>query len=209
MVRLPVLARTMPRAAPSISPNTLPPAESVPLNPATGKIVKSIGVPLHPTNASGLTFSGTNQLARPGLLVLNGWVYAAFGSHCDHKPYVGYVAGFNVASGGRTLWADETGSANNQAGIWQSGGGVMSDGSGRIFFTSGNGVSPAAGPGTKPPHQLAESVVRLGRNSAGTLSAKDFFSPDSAPKLGSADTDWCSGSPMGLPLGTATYPHVL
>ena len=192
-----------------IKPGTNPLYSMFALNPATGAIVKSIGVPLHPTNASSLTFSGKNQLARPGLLALGGWVYVAFGSHCDHKPYVGYVAGFNMSSGARTLWADETGSANNQAGIWQGGGGLMSDGSGRIFFTSGNGVSPSPGAGKKPPGQLAESVVRLGKNSTGKLFARDFFSPSNAPALDSADTDWGSGSPMGLPLGTGTYPHVL
>ena len=35
MARLPVLARTTPRAAPPIAPNTLFPDDSVPLNPAT------------------------------------------------------------------------------------------------------------------------------------------------------------------------------
>jgi hypothetical protein len=192
-----------------IKPGTNPLYSLFGIDPSTGKITESIGVPVHPTNDSSLTFSGTNELARPGLLVDNGWVYAAFGSHCDHKPYVGYVAGFNVATQARTMWSDETGSANNQAGIWQGGAGLMSDGTGRIFFTSGNGVSPAPGSGTKPPGQLAESVVRLAPASSGNLSAKDFFSPNNAPALDSADTDWGAGGPMGLPLGTTTYPHVL
>jgi hypothetical protein len=179
------------------------------INPGNGKITESLGVPLHPSNDSQLTFSGTNELARPGLLLLHGWVYAAFGSHCDHKPYVGYVAGVNVSSHARTLWSDETGTVDNQAGIWQGGGGLMSDGTGRIFFASGNGISPAPGAGKTPPGQLAESVVRLGLNAAGTLSAKDFFSPSNAPSLDAADTDWGAGGPAGLPLGTATYPNVL
>ncbi len=50
-----------------------------------------------------------------------------------------------------TLWTDEAGVSDDQAGIWQSGGGLMSDGPGRIFFTSGNGISPAKGPGNEPP----------------------------------------------------------
>jgi hypothetical protein len=179
------------------------------INPGNGKITESVGVPPRPSNDSHLTFSGTNEMARPGLLLVDGWVYAAFGSHCDHKPYVGYVAGVNVSTHARTMWADETGTSNNQAGIWQGGGGLMSDGSGRIFLTSGNGISPAPATGKKPPGQLAESVVRLGKNSAGTLSARDFFSPDNAPKLDAADTDWGSGGPVGLPLGTGTYPNVL
>jgi hypothetical protein len=179
------------------------------IDPATGKITSSTGVPLHPANDSKLTFNGAKQLARPGLMVLDGWVYAAFGSHCDYTPYVGYVAGFNPATHARTMWADETKSASDQAGIWQSGAGLMSDGTGRIFFASGNGVSPPPGPGTKPPGELGDSVVRLGLNAAGALSAKDFFSPNNAPALDAADTDWGAGGPVGLPLGTASYPNVL
>ena len=61
----------------------------------------------------------------------------------------------------------------------------MSDGPGRIFVTSGNGVSPVErGPVRRPGGQLAESVIRLGVNSNGTLSAKDFFSPATAPDAG-------------------------
>ena len=68
----------------------------------------------------------------PGLLLMNGWVYSAFGSHCDHQPYTGFVSGVNIATKAHTLWTDESGVADDQAGSWQGGGGVMSDGSGRI-----------------------------------------------------------------------------
>ena len=85
----------------------------------------------------------------------------------------------------------------------------MSDGPDRIFFTSGNGISPAKAPGNKPPGQLAESVVRLQPQSDGTLPAQDFFSPANAPKLDAGDTDFGSGGPVGLPFGTTTYPDVV
>jgi len=179
------------------------------LDPVTGALVGTRFITGHPVNDSSLTFNAARQLERPGLLLMNGWVYAAFGSHCDHKPYAGYVAGVRPATKAVTLWTDESGVTGNMAGIWQSGGGLMSDGSGRIFFTSGNGVSPPARTGTSPPGQLAESVVRLGVSSTGMLSAKDFFSPANAPKLDAGDTDLGSGGPTGLPFGTSTYPALL
>lgn len=179
------------------------------LNAATGAYRLSVPISGSPTNDSSLRFIGSQQLARPGLLLMNGWIYAAFGSHCDHKPYVGYVAGVNLATHARTLWTDESGLTGDQAGIWQSGGGLMSDGRGRIIFTSGNGVSPAPGPGTKPPGQLGDSVVRLRVKTNGSLAAADFFSPANAPALDAADEDLGSGSPVGLPFGTTTYPHLL
>jgi hypothetical protein len=179
------------------------------LDPVTGARLATKFITGSPVNDSSLTFNAAQQLERPGLLLMNGWVYAAFGSHCDHKPYVGYVAGVNVATEAVTLWTDESGVTENMAGIWQSGGGLMSDGPGRIFFTSGNGVSPPARAGTSPPGQLAESVVRLAVSSTGTLSAKDFFSPANAPTLDAGDTDFGSGGPTGLPFGTSTYPALL
>jgi outer membrane protein assembly factor BamB len=178
---------------------------------STGAISYKQRIAGHPTNDKSLTLSPLNQGQRSSLLLMNGWVYASFASHCDFRSYTGYVAGFNVASTASTarttLWTDEADVSYVKGGIWQSGGGLMSDGSGRIFVTSGNGISPAPGPGNKPPGELAESVIRLGvNNTTGALSAQDFFSPGNAPKLDASDTDFGSGGPTGLPFGTATYP---
>ena len=98
---------------------------------------------------------------------------------------------------------------DDEAGIWQSGGGLMSDGPGRIFVASGNGISPPPGPGHAPPGQLAESVIRLAPQPNGTLAAKDFFSPANAPTLDAGDLDYGSAGPVGFPVGTMAYPHIL
>jgi len=179
------------------------------INIATGAITYQRQLLGSPVNDSSIKFNPKYEGQRPGLLLMNGWVYAAFASHCDISPYVGFVAGFNLTTGARTLWSDESGVTYNKAGIWHSGGGLMSDGPGRIFFTSGNGVSPPTGPGTRPPGQLAESTVRLAVSSIGSLAARDFFSPTNAPTLDSSDLDFGSGAPVGLPYGTTTYPRVL
>src|ERR1022692_3747617 len=193
--------------------NTTPGYGLFGVDPVTGAIIEHVAIGGKPANDSHITFSPAKQLERPGLLLMNGSVYAAFGSHCDHQPYAGFVSGVNVATKKATLWTDESGVSENEAGIWQSGGGVMSDGSGRIFVTSGNGISPAAGKGTSPPGQLAESVIRLAVNSNGSLAAKDFYSPDNAPTLDAGDRDFGAGGPVGLPFGTSggatSYPHVL
>ncbi|MGW3174371.1 outer membrane protein assembly factor BamB family protein [Streptomyces sp. NPDC001153] len=168
-----------------------------------------------PTNSPGHPFNAFTSLQRAGLLLLNGWVYAAFASHCDAAPYVGQVVGVKTSSRSLTLWSDEAGSGNQGAGIWQSGGGLVSDGSGRIFLTTGNGFgtgsSPSPGPGSRPPGHLGESVVRLAVNSDGSLSARDFFSPANNRTLDSHDTDLGSGGPVALPggFGTAAHPHLL
>ena len=181
------------------------------VKPGNGALTTIAGIGGTASNDSKIKFSANQQLQRPGLLLDNGWVYAAFGSHCDHNPYVGYVAGVNLATHKTTLWTDEAGLATDQAGIWQSGGGLMANSLG-IYFTSGNGVSPApVNPGSnglsKPPGTLGDSIVRLTSNGT-KLSAVDFFSPNNAPRLDAADTDWGSGGPIGLPFGTSADPNL-
>jgi hypothetical protein len=179
------------------------------INVTTGAITFTRGIYGSPSNDSHISFNGTQELQRPGLLLLNGVVYAAFSSHCDHNPYAGYVSAVNVATGNATLWTDESGATNDMAGIWQSGGGLMSDGAGRVILASGNGISPATGPGSKPPGQLAESVIRLAQNPDGTLTAQDFFSPANSATLDAGDIDYGSAGPAELPVGTTAYPHIV
>lgn len=190
------------------------------LDPATG--AEKTGFPVTiagtPTNdPTGTAFDPYREGQRPGLLLLDGVVYAAFGSHCDFGPYRGYVVGVSTTKAVQTsMWASEVGSSNQGGGIWQSGGGLMSDGSGRIFLATGNGISPAAGPGltqpgVTPQGTLSESVVRLQVNADQSLSTADFFSPANAPTLDQNDTDLASGGGMGLPdsFGTAAHPHLM
>jgi Abnormal spindle-like microcephaly-assoc'd, ASPM-SPD-2-Hydin len=181
------------------------------LNAKTGATRTGWPVAIHgsPVNDPSASFNPLSERQRAGLLLLNGWVYMAFGSYCDFQPYAGYVAGVRTTSRAITLWSDEAGLTDSQGGIWQAGGGLMSDGAGRIFVATGNGVSPAPGPGTSPPPDLGDAVVRLSVAANGTLSAADYFSPANAPTLDANDTDFGSGGPVGLPFGTSTYPDLL
>lgn len=94
----------------------------------TGWPVKIVGTP---SNDPDHPFAARDVNERPGLLLMNGVVYMAFGSHCDHGTYVGWVAGVNTANGVVNLWSDETGVTSTEAGIWQAGGGLVSDEIGR------------------------------------------------------------------------------
>src|ERR1017187_3148025 len=189
--------------------NSVPQYNLYGISPQTGTLTEQVAIGGSPSNDSSITFNPAQQWQRPGLLLMNGWIYAGFASHCDNSPYDGFVGGVNVSTHATTLWSDETGVTDDQAGIWQGGGGLMSDGPGRIYLVSGNGVSPAPGPGTAPPGQLAESVVRLAVQPDGSLAAQDFFSPKNASSLDAADLDFGSGGPVALPFGTSTYPNLM
>jgi hypothetical protein len=166
-------------------------------------------------NASKQTFNAEYEIQRPGLLLLGGVVYAAFAGHCDLTPYEGWISGVSEAGKLTTMWTDEA-NGNFGAGIWMSGGGLVSDGPGTILFTSGNGINTGSTPGGSipgdtPPTSLGESVVRLNVQSNGSLKAVDFFAPYDAPSLDTNDLDFGSGSPIALPnqyFGTASIPHL-
>ncbi len=165
-----------------------------------------------PDNDPAHPFLPETEFNRAGLLLMGGVVYAGFASNCDYEPYVGDVVGVNAATGARTaMWSDEAGSSTNEAGIWQSGGGLISDGPGRIILATGNGISPPPGPGDSPPATLAESVVRLQVNGDGTLSPQSFFSPTNNANLDREDADLGAGGPMELPqpFGTPAHPHLV
>lgn len=165
-----------------------------------------------PVNDPSTPFDAYYQQQRPGLLLMDGVVYAGFGAHCDAWPYRGYVVGVSTTKHSITsMWATTTGVGTGGAGIWQAGGGLVSDGSGRIFFSTGNGISPAPGPGKTVQGTLAESVVRLQVGADNSLSTADFFSPSNAATLDLNDQDISSGAPMALPdgFGTSEHPHLL
>ena len=183
------------------------------LNPATG--AEQPGWPMAiggtPANDPGVPFNPEIELQRPGLLLLNGVVYAGFGSDCDYGPYRGYVVGVNATTAAQTtMWTDEATSSDTGGGIWQAGGGLLSDGT-NIYVGTGNGISAPAGPGDQPPPSLSESVVKLAVGSDGNLTATDFFSPSNAPALDANDLDLASGGPVLLPssFGTTSVPNVI
>jgi len=157
------------------------------------------------------SFNATTQMQRPGLLLLDGVVYAAFGAHCDSGTYSGWVAGISTAGSLTTMWtaASQTGGG---AGIWQPGSGLVSDGAGQIILSTGNGkVATAPTPGKTPPAALGEAVVRLTVQGNGTLKATDYFAPYDAASLNGWDADLGAGGPVALPaqFGTTGHPRLM
>jgi lectin family protein/ASPM-SPD-2-Hydin domain-containing protein/putative pyrroloquinoline-quinone-binding quinoprotein len=164
------------------------------------------------SNAPALTFDAVHHLQRPGLLLLGNKVYAAFGAHCDAGPWQGWIVGLTKDGTSQTRWVANT--TTDGAGIWQSGGGIMSDGAGRMFVATGNGGAPEPthfGSEASTMPNLGEAVVRVEVQADGSMRAADFFAPSDAKDLDGYDADFASGAPVGLPdsFGTTAYPHLL
>jgi Abnormal spindle-like microcephaly-assoc'd, ASPM-SPD-2-Hydin len=161
-------------------------------------------------NVSGVPFDARQHLQRPGLILLDGVVYATFAGNCDIQPWKGWIFGVSTAGQITARWAAVDGSALG-AGIWQTGGAPVVDGPGTFLVSTGNGAVPTSPlPGSTPPVYLGEAWVRLTVQGNGTLKATDFFIPYDASQLNQWDGDLGSGAPMGLPdaFGTAAFPHL-
>jgi uncharacterized repeat protein (TIGR01451 family) len=93
-----------------------------------------------------------------------------------------------------------------------AGSGLVSDASGDIVFTTGNGTPPANGPGSVDNGALGQAQVRLRVQLDGTLQAVDHFAPYDASVLNLTDSDVGSGGVVALPtqyFGTAAHPRLM
>ena len=145
---------------------------------------------------------------------MDGVVYAAMGAMCDIGPYKGWVIGVSTGGAIRTIWASVPGALNG-GGIWMSGGGLVSDQPGRLFFATGNGFDSTPNGVYKSSDtqvKTSESLIRLKTNADGSLLFDNFFSPYDALSLDSWDADLGSGAPTALPdefFGTSEHPRLL
>jgi hypothetical protein len=167
-------------------------------------------------NDPARTFSPTTQNQRPGLLLMNGVVYAAFGSVCDTDPFQGWVIGVSTVGSIISKWVDISSGSSSGAGIWMSGSALVSDGPGQILFVTGNGSGSGTltvpTPGSSPPSDFGEAVVRLSVQGDGSLLPTDFFVPFNASSdYDPGDIDVGSGGLVGLPypyFGTPAYRNL-
>jgi hypothetical protein len=138
------------------------------------------------------------------LMLLNGIVYVAFGSHGDNNQYHGWIMAYKASNLQKVgIWNS---TPNGHAGaIWAGGTALSADASGNIYVTTANGDF---GLGFGP--NAGDSVLRLTFNPSASDPAKaftlaDYFTPDNEATLASDDNDLGSSGLMLIPgthLGT-------
>ena len=139
--------------------------------------------------AGSVAFVPGQHLQRPALLLSNGVVYIAFGSHGDAVPFHGWVLGYS-ASAVATQVAAFNASANGGGGsFWQSGRGLAADDLGSIYGVSSNGD-------TDPKGNYSDSVLKL---DPAKLTVTDWFAPFNFQTLNDNDEDLGSCGPIVIP----------
>lgn len=140
-----------------------------------------------------IPFDGLKQLQRPGLVLLNGSLYIAFGGLCDNNPYHGWLVQYN-ASNLQQGAAFNTSPNDWGAPIWQSGSAPAADADGNLYFATGNGDFDLNFGGG----EMGDSVLKIS-TSGGALSLLDYFTPYEEASLFHFDLDLTSGGTLVLP----------
>ena len=150
---------------------------------------------------SVVNFNSLHQKNRPGLLLLNGVVYLAFGSnYCNDNNY-SWVLGYDATTLQQT-GVFNTNPDHGLTSIWQAGGGLAADNDGYIYPLSSEGKFDVDIGGQGYTH----AVLKL---AGGSLDLVDYFIPASVAFLNQNDLDLSGCNPLVLPDLDGPFPHVI
>jgi len=130
-----------------------------------------------------IPFDSRQHLQRPGLLLANGAVYVAFGSHMDQSPWHGWVMSYDATDLSAQLGVFLTTRNGEGGAVWQSGRGLAADDAGNVYSMTGNGDFDGAG-------DFGESFIKLSGPSADLV---DWFTPTNWKTLTDVDADLSTG----------------
>ncbi len=151
-------------------------------------------------SVGGYTYFIPRQyMVRSALLALNSVVYMAFASHCDTRPYTGWIMGYDANTLAQTSVLNITPNGE-EGGIWSAGAGLAADSSGNIYFPVGNGTFDATlnSQGFPINGDYGNAFIKL--STAGNqLTVADYFTMYNTNRETDGDRDLGSGGVMVLP----------
>jgi hypothetical protein len=142
-----------------------------------------------------VVFDPAQYKERSGLLLVNNTIYLAWASHCDIRPYTGWVLGYNMNTLAQTTVLNLTPNGNEGA-IWGAGAGMASDGAGNIFLLDANGEFDATLNSADYPSNGDYGNAFLRLTYTGGLKVADYFEMDNESSENSTDTDLGSGGAL-------------
>jgi hypothetical protein len=153
-----------------------------------------------PRVISATGFVSLRHFNRPALLLNNGVVYVAFGSHGDNCNWQGWIFGYNATTLAQTfVWNTADPSVCSGGAIWGGGAGPAADANGNIYFSTGNGTYDGKS-------NFGDTAIKL--SAGGTLL--DWFTPFNESTFKANDIDLASAGIIILPdaVGSAAHPHL-
>jgi outer membrane protein assembly factor BamB len=160
-------------------------------------------------NSSGgkVVFAPGQYAERAALLLLNGVVYAAWTSHCDIRPYTGWIMGFDQSTLAQVSVLNLTPNGN-EGSVWMSGGGLAADSSGNILLLDANGTfDTTLDANGFPGHgDFGNAFLKLS-TAKQRLAVADYFEVFNQGAENDSDEDLGSGGALVLPDLTDSLGH--
>jgi hypothetical protein len=144
-------------------------------------------LPESPETIQADGFNPLTENQRPALMLANGFVYVGYSSHCDAKPYHGFLVAYDAKTLKQTA-VFNTSPTGWGASVWQSGQGPSADADGNVYVVTGNGSWDSQ-------KNFSESFLKLSPD----LKLLDWFTPTNHEELDAHDTDLDSSGPSLIP----------
>lgn len=178
-----------------------------------------------------VTMNAQRTHQRCALSLIDGRVYFGSASHGTNGPYHGWVLGYDPVTLARTaVWCSTPN--GGLGGVWMGGNLITSDGSGALYFATGNGTfgpynvnrdplpSDFDAAGFPLSRNFGDAVVKLTPDASTPgnpnpngwgLAVADYFCPVNQRDLDTGDLDLGSGGVLLLPdgAGSAAHPRLL
>jgi hypothetical protein len=146
-----------------------------------------------------VVFDPKQYKERAALLLVNHIVYTTWASHCDDRPYTGWIISYNEATLAQQSVLNVTPNGNEGA-IWAAGDGPAADSSGNIYFLDANGTFDTSlnGGGFPANGDYGNAIMKLSTRK-GQLAVSDYFNMYNTVSESDADEDLGSGGAMIVP----------
>jgi len=130
-------------------------------------------------NSSGgfVIFDPAQYKERAGLLLIGHTIYLAWASHCDIRPYTGWIMAYNATTLAQTSVLNVTPNGNEGA-IWGAGAGMAADATGNIFLLDANGDFDSTLNSRNFPANGDYGNAFLKLSTASGLAVSDYFEMD-------------------------------
>ena len=153
---------------------------------------------------TSVAFSARQQNQRPGLTLVGGTVYVAWGSHEDHAPWYGWLMGYHYTGVAFTTAGVFNAAPNHApphggAGIWMSGGAPAVDSNGSLYIITGNGLFDVTNT-TGSHNDYGDTFLQL----TPTFGVSSWFTPSDQANDDANDDDFGAGGAalvINLPSG--------
>ncbi len=128
-------------------------------------------------------------------------IYIAFTSHCDYRPYTGWLMAYDGSTLAQKSVLNLTPNGNEGA-IWMAGAGLAADTAGNVYFLDANGTFDTTlnSRGFPVNGDYGNSFIKVSSSTIqGGLAVDDYFAMHNTVQESNADEDLGSGGTMVLP----------